>query len=169
MSGTVTVEASGTTTVTPTPTPNLYPTTTSPQPQGPTEGGGGSPAPAVSPTSSGGPLAGSRLFGLSGRTGASVKGLLQVPAGAAGASAEIDLLAPRALVANGTRAGALVLVGRTRRADLHAGRIAFAVRLDAKARRALRVHHRLALVVRVSLRAGVGASLQLSRAVLLRG
>ena len=179
MSGTITVEGAGTTPApgTTATNPSPYPTgtTTSPSP-GPAGGGGGSTAPAASSTPSGGPLAGARLLGVTSRAG-TVKGTLEVPAGGAGASAQIELLAPRASLAAGTKRRALVVVARVGRSNLQAGRRRFSVRLGSKGLRALRAHHRLAVVLRVALRApasaaaGVAppATLRLERSLLLRG
>jgi plastocyanin len=172
MSGTITVEAPGTT---PAPNPSPYPTGTTPsQPQGPAGGGGGSTAPAASSTPSSGPLAGARLLGVSS-SGGKVKGTLEVPAGGAGANAQIEVLASRASLAARAKRPSLSVVARVRRSNLHAGRQSFSVRLYAKALHALHVHHRLAVVLRVALRAPASAagatqgSLKLSRSLVLRG
>jgi plastocyanin len=171
MTGTITVQANGTTTVTSTNTnPTPTGTTSSPQPQGTTGGGGGPAAPAGSSTPS---LAGSRLLGVSATSAGTVTTTLRLPASGAGASVEVDVLTARASLAAGT-AGArrgLALVAQLRRTNLHAGRLALVVRLNAKARRALHRHHRLVLVVHVLLKAPASAAhpTLLSRSVVAHG
>jgi plastocyanin len=147
MSGTVTVSASGTTTVSTTPPPTT-PTSTTPAP------GGEPPAAPV--------LA--RAFVRPSQHGTAVKGALEVSAAAAGGRLEVDLLAPRASLARARRL-ATVRVGRLVRASVPQGQLAFAVKLDARARRALRHRHRLALTVKVLLSPPHGAPFLASRHV----
>jgi plastocyanin len=146
MSGTVTVSSNGTTTVSTTPPPTT-PTSTTPAP-------GGEPPAA--------PLA--RVVVRPSQHGTAVRGALELAAAAAGARLEVDLIAPRASLARAGRRPA-VRVGRLVRASVPAGQLPFAVKLDARARRALRHRHRLALTVKVLLTPPHGAPFLASRHV----
>jgi hypothetical protein len=95
-----------------------------------------------------------------------VRGSLQVPAANAGGRLEVDLLAKRAALGTGS-GSSRVRVGRLVRTSLRAGRLSFAVALDAKARRALTRRRRLALVVKVTLAPAQGAAAVTSRSVVL--
>jgi hypothetical protein len=97
----------------------------------------------------------------SSQQGTLVKGSLNVPAAAAGAHLEIDLLA---------RAGARranLLMGRVARAAVGAGAVSFTVKLNARGRSTLRRHRRLALTVKVTLKPTHGALVTMTRAVML--
>jgi hypothetical protein len=61
-----------------------------------------------------------------------------------------------------------VRVGRVVRASLQAGPATFAVALDASARHALRAHGHLLLNVRIVLAAAHGASITITRIVVVR-
>lgn len=100
--------------------------------------------------------------------GQSVHGSLEVSQAAAGGRFEVQLLATRASLASGGRSPS-VQVGRTVHAPLRAGAATFTVGLDARARRALQVHGRLALSVRIVLSAAHGAPLAITRSVVVRG
>jgi len=161
----IVVQASGTTGTSTTGT-----TTT-----GSTAGGSGSSTPTNGPaatsTPSGSLLAGSESQALKlGATqhGGSVHGSLDVSQAGAGGRLEVQLLSSRASLAGAGRA-AHVRVGRLVEAPLYAGITKFTVPLDAAARRALRAHGRLALSVEIVLAAPHGASLTLTRSVVLRG
>jgi plastocyanin len=164
MSGTVTVDSDGTTTTTMTmPTNTVSTSQTTP---------GATPTSTGAPTSTGGapltaasPLAGSASTAVEvARTqrGPSVHGSLAVSAAGAGGRLSVELLARRASLASAPG----VQVGRTLR-SVSAGRVRFAVALDARARRALKRAHRLALSVRITLTPLHGAPLTLTRAVVL--
>ena len=145
MTGTVTVAANGTTTTTTTPTTTTPTTTTT--------------APAE--TSTGSPLLGSPTLHSTQR-GGSVKGSLNISKEGAGDRLEIDVLAKSASLAKHT---ARVRVGRFVRGSAPAGRVSFVVKLNAKARRALKRRHRLALVVKIVLTPSYGEPLTVTRSV----
>jgi plastocyanin len=150
MTGTITVSASGTTTVTTTPTttPTTTTTTTTPQP-------------------SGSPLVGGPSL-RSTQRGGSVRGSLEISQAGDGDRLEIDVLVKRASLATAKHA-AQVRVGRFARGSVSAGRLPFVVKLDSKARRAVKRHHRLALVVKIVLAPFYGESTTVTRSVLERG
>jgi plastocyanin len=162
MTGRVTVGTVGTT---PTPTTPSA-TTGTPPPTPPATPAG--PASQPAGAAPGQPL----LVGLSlaswGPAGARfVRGSLSVAAGAVGGRLQVELLAARAALA---RAGgrAPVRVGMLVRGQLPSGRVAFRVALAARALRALRLHRRLPLTVRLSLTPVQGAGVVFSRKLLLR-
>jgi plastocyanin len=103
----------------------------------------------------------------SSQQGTTVKGSLDVSAAGAGGRLEVDLLAKEASIAKAKPS--LVLVGRLVRSVVAAGRASFAVKLDAKARAALRRHHRLALSVRVTLAPTRGQPVTVAHSVVLNG
>ena len=149
MTGRVTVTAAATTG---TPAPAPIPTQTASAPSPPTGGEAGGSA-------GGGPPATALRLAPASR-GRGVSGSLSVSSAAAGARLEVDLLA---------RAGSrLVRIGRLVRTHVHAGRLSFAVVLDAHAARSLAVRRRLAVTVVVLVRPPQGAVLRLSRRLLLR-
>ena len=135
-------------------------TGTAPSPGEPQTGSSGPDHPLTAP-------AGLRLT--APRHGASVRGSLRVPAGAAGGRLEVDLLAtPRSLsVAHGASV-ASVRVGRLLRAHVPAGSISFTVLASARARAALHAHGSLTLTLRVTLTPPAGAASSLSRRLTLR-
>jgi plastocyanin len=160
MTGTITVNAGGTTT-----------TTTTTQ----TSTGGGSttttqatspePAPQVALVS---PLAGAaRALKLApSQRGRAVRGSVNVSQAGAGGRLEVDLVAKAASLAGAPRA-IQVAVGRLVRSSLVPGTVSFKVALNARARRALRVHRRLALTVRILLAAPHATAVRISRTVVL--
>ena len=103
----------------------------------------------------------------SAQHGTSVKGSIYVLAGGAGAHVEVDVFAKGALLAKAK--GASALVGRFVRGPLPPGRLSFTVKLDAKARSALKRHHSLALSVRITVTpTGGRAASVVTRSVVLR-
>jgi plastocyanin len=163
MRGTITVNANGTTTGT---TPG--------GPAGTTTTGTATAPGAQEPGSSGGPsgspLAGSassaiRLARL--QRGGAVRGAIAVSEAGSGGRLQVDLLARRASLAGAPHAP-LASAGRLVRSSLRAGVVSFKVPLNARATRALRAHHRLALSVRIVIRPLHGSPVTFTRAVLLR-
>jgi plastocyanin len=156
MSGTITVNPTGTTTTT---TPAG--TTTGTPPPGTT-----STPPGASEAS---PSAG-RAVGVvslsATQRGRTVRGSVEVPAADAGGRLEVDLVAKRASLAKS--GGASIRVGRLQRSSLRVGRLVFSVSLDARARSALRRHHHLPLIVKIAVTPVTGAPSLVSRSVVLR-
>jgi plastocyanin len=117
-------------------------------------------------------LSGSPLIGgpslRSSQHGSTVRGSLEISQSGAAGRLEVDLLAKNASLA---RAGHSkpVRVGRLVRASVSAGRVSFSVKLDARARRALMRHHRLALTVKITLTPLQGEPVTVTRSVVLRG
>ncbi len=144
-------------------------------PSTPTTGEGGSkggstpgtttsgPAPAgESPTGS--PLSGAPRISSSQR-GSTVKGSLEVSKAGAGDRLEVDLLATTVSL---RKAGhATQMVGRFVNASVGAGQQSFSAKLDAKARKALKRHGRLALKVRITLTSAGGEATSATRSVTL--
>jgi plastocyanin len=155
MQGTITVNPNGTTTTTTT-------TTTTPT----------STTPTTTPSAPGEPSSGAPLArGLSLRSsqrGGSVKGTLDIAKAQAGGRLEIDVLTKSASLASVGHA-ARVRVGRLVRGSLSPGRLSFAVKLNARARSALRRHRRLALTVKITLTPLAGTPTRMTRGVVLRG
>jgi plastocyanin len=153
MTGTITVNANGTTTTTTTTTPptttTTTPTTTTPPPK--------PESPLVGPVSKALTLAKSQR-------GSSVKGSIDLSKAAAGDRLEIDLLAQSASLAKAKHSAA-VRVGRIVRGSLFAGKLSFSVKLNAKARRAIKRHHRLALTIKIVLTPAGGEALTITRSV----
>jgi hypothetical protein len=96
--------------------------------------------------------------------GSSVKGLIDLSKAAAGGRLEVDLLAQSASLAK-AKHSTRVRVGRLVRSSLSAGKLSFSVKLNAKARRALRRHHKLALTVEIVLTPAGGKALTITRSV----
>jgi plastocyanin len=163
MTGTITVTPNGTTTGTTPGGPAGTTTTGTATPPGAQEAGGsGGP--------SGSPLAGSassaiRLARL--QRGGAVRGAIAVSEAGSGGRLEVDLLAKRASLAGAPHAP-LASAGRLVRSSLPAGVVSFKVPLNARATRALRAHHRLALSVRIVIRPLHGSPVTVTRPVLLR-
>lgn len=146
MTGTITVNANGTTTTTTTtPTTTTTTTTTTPEPTG------------------GSPLLGSPSLRTSQRGGV-VKGSLVVSKAGAGDRLEIDAFASSASLAK-AKHSTRVRVGRFVRGSVSAGRVSFVVVLNARARNALKRHHRLALTVTITLTPFYGEPTTLARSV----
>jgi plastocyanin len=134
MRGTITVNPNGTTTTTTT-TPTTTTTTTTPT------------TPAE--PSTGSPLAGKPSLRSSQR-GGTVKGSLDISKAGAGDRLEIDVFAQSASLAK-AKHSTRVRVGRLVRSSVSQGKLSFAVKLNAKARSALKRHRRLALTVKIVL------------------
>jgi plastocyanin len=152
MHGTITVNSNGTTTTTTTTgtTPSTTPTT--------------APPPLLES-----PLAGSASQAVrvaKSQRGGSVKGAINLSKAAAGGRLEIDLFAQSASLAKAKHRVA-VRVGRLVRGSLTAGRLSFAVRLDARARAAVRRHRRLTLTVKVILTPVSGKEVTVTRTVIV--
>jgi plastocyanin len=103
----------------------------------------------------------------SAQRGATVHGVVQIPAADAGARLEVELLAPRASLAKVRRSSGS-RVGRLVRSATPSGRVSFAVALNAVAKRALHHHHKLALTARIVLTPAHGAAVTIIRSILLR-
>lgn len=151
MTGTVTVAANGSTTV----TTGITPTTTSP---GATPPSGEAPA--------GSPFAGAPSL-RSIQHGASVHGSVAISPVGVGDRLEVDLLASNAVLAK-TMRSKRVIVGRFAHGSVKAGAQSFSVKLDARARRALNRHRRLALTVKIALIPFYGETTTITRSVIER-
>jgi plastocyanin len=161
MKGTITVNATGTTTSTgPTGTTG----TTNTQPTSSTTN------PSPSNLQSGSPLAGSASSAIklrSSQHGRTVRGSVDVSQAGVGGRLEVDLLAKSASLAR-TGHGTQVRVGTLVRSGLKAGKLAFSVPVNSRARRALRRHGRLPLTAKVLVSAPTGVTLSIARSVLIR-
>jgi hypothetical protein len=100
--------------------------------------------------------------------GSSVHGSVAVSQAGSGGRLEVQLLAARASLASAGHPSR-VQVGRVVRAALHAGTSGFSVRIDAKARHALRARGHLALRVKIVLTPAHGSPVTVTRSVTLRG
>ncbi|HWX95524.1 MAG TPA: plastocyanin/azurin family copper-binding protein [Solirubrobacteraceae bacterium] len=164
MAGTVTVSSSGETTTTTTTMPSgtTTTTTTATQPGGTTSSPPAAGIPAATPPQAG--LA--TVISLAGRQrGKAVRGSVEVATADAGGRLEVDLLASRAALASAGAASARV--GRLVHSSLHAGKLSFSVPLNAKGRRALARHRRLALTVKILLAPAQGPPSSASRRIVL--
>jgi plastocyanin len=131
-----------------------------------------SPPPTTTTTATPPPSAESLLAGpvsqalklAKSQRGGSVRGSIDLSLTGAGGRLEIDLFAKRAALA-GAKRPARARVGRLVRGPLSAARLSFSVKLDARARRALRRHRRLALTVKVTLTPVHGEPFTVTRAV----
>jgi len=150
MTGSIAVNANGTTTTTTT-----TPTTTTTTPTTPVEPPSGSPL-----------VGGPSLH--SSQRGGSVKGSLNISKAGAGDRLEIDVFAKSASLAKAKRSTP-VRIGRFVRSSVVAGKVSFVVKLNAKARRALKRHHRLALTVKITLTPFYGEPLTVTRTVVEHG
>ncbi|HEY4996566.1 MAG TPA: plastocyanin/azurin family copper-binding protein [Solirubrobacteraceae bacterium] len=123
----------------------------------PSEAGG-----AVPPPPPGGALlsgAAAKALRFTAARGATIRGSVGLSAAAAGGRLAVEVL---------LRRGAhLVRVGQLIRSGLHAGILTFTLRLDADAARSLHSHHRLALTLRLALRPPRGATLRITRSLVL--
>jgi plastocyanin len=156
MSGTVTVSAGGTTTTSTTTTPTgtgTTPTTTVPT------------TPVETPATP--KLRVSALAG--GHSGGAVHGSLAISQAGAGDRLEVDLLATRASLGQAGHGTRKVRVGRFVQASVAAGTAPFRVRLNTLARRALKQHKRLKLVVRFTLTPLYGVASSVTRTVVEHG
>jgi plastocyanin len=152
MTGTITVSPNGTVTTTTTSTEPTIPITV---PTTPTE------PPASSPLAFPPSLRASQR-------GLAVKGSLDVSHAGAGDRLEVDIFASAASLAK-TGHAPRARVGHLVRASVPAGRLSFAVKLNARARLALKRHHRLALTVKITLTPPHGRPLTVSRSVVEHG
>jgi hypothetical protein len=84
----------------------------------------------------------------------------------AGGRLEVDVFAKGAQVARAKASS--VLVGRFVRSSMPPGRVSFAVKLNAKARSALRRHRSLSLSVKITLTPKGGRTASVTRGVRLR-
>jgi plastocyanin len=161
----------------PAPSAETPPSSSSPPSGGSSGTAQGTPLGAFAPTlpaagalPGGSPFAGGphalRLAAL--QRGASVRGSIGISAAGAGGALEVAVFAPGASLA-GAHRPAGVRVGRLRRASVHAGAVSFAVALSARARAALRRHHRLGLTVQIVLTPLAGAPARVTRSMVLRG
>jgi plastocyanin len=150
MTGTITVLPSGTTT-TSTTTPTTTSTATTPT------------TPVETPVES--PLVGSPSLRSSQR-GGTVKGSLDIAKAGVGDRLEIDLFAKRASLAKAHQTR--IRVGRLVRDSVSAGRVSFAVKLDAQARKTLARRRQLALSVTITLSPAYGEPLTVTRTVIER-
>lgn len=149
MTGTVTVSTSGTTTTGMATTP----TSTTPITSGPTAPVSGSPlieAPSLR----------------SAQHGGSVRGSLAISQAGVGDRLEVDLLAKSGPLGK-TGHQKRIRVARFVRSAVSAGNVSFLVKLDAAARRALARHHKLVLVVRITLTPLYGSPSILTRTVVV--
>ncbi len=148
-------------------TPYITPTTTSPQPYGGVTSTTTTPGSMETPPPSGGgsPLA--TLALAKAQHGDAVHGAVQIPAADGGARLEVELLAQGASLAKVKRAGSS-RAGRLVRSSVPAGTVSFTVSLDAQAKSALRHRHKLALTVKIVLTPKHGASMTLTRSVVVR-
>ena len=96
--------------------------------------------------------------------GTSVKGSVAISKAGAGDRLEIDLLAQSTSLAK-AKHHAAVRIGRLVRSSLSAGKLTFSVKLSAKARRALKRHHRLALTVEIVLTPASGEAMTITRSI----
>jgi hypothetical protein len=141
--------------------------TTTPTGEGGSKGGSTPGTPTSSPTPAGESPTGSPLTGVpaihASQRGTTVKGSLQVSKAGVGDRLEVDVIATTASLA---KAGhATQVVGRFVSASVSAGQQAFSVKLDAKARKALKRHHRLALKVKITLTPVYGEAMTVTRSV----
>jgi hypothetical protein len=129
---------------------------------GSTPGGTSSgPTPAgESPTGS--PLSGTPTIHSSQR-GSTVNGSLQIAKAGVGDRLEVDLLATTASLAKASQT--TQVVGRFESASVSAGQHSFSVKLNAKARKALKRHHRLVLKVKITLTPVHGEVTSITRSV----
>jgi plastocyanin len=122
----------------------------------------GSASASESPT--GAPLSSAPRISSSQR-GSTVRGSLEISNAAAGDRLEVDLIATTASLAKARHA--TQVVGRFVSASVGAGQRSFSVTLNTKARRALRLHHRLALKVSITLATVNGVATSFTRSVTL--
>jgi plastocyanin len=99
--------------------------------------------------------------------GGALHGSANIPSADRGARLEVDLLATTASLAR--KHAKRVRIGRFVRDSVAAGKVSFSVSLNAQAKRALRRHHRLPLIVEVILAPPHGAPVTTTRSVVLHG
>jgi plastocyanin len=158
--GTPTSTITTSTTTAPTQTSTTSSGPGSPPPSG--ESGGGS-APAASP------LLGEVSHAVIVRAathGAVVHTSLRLASAGAGVHVEIEVSAKSALL--GGSGSAAVQVGRLERSSLRVGFVSLSLQLNSRARRALRRHGHLKVLVRLQLRPAQGAVFSIVRSITLR-
>jgi hypothetical protein len=143
---------------------------TTPPPAGTTGEGGSTPGTTTSsPTPAGESPTGSPLSGApvihASQKGTTVKGSIQISKAGVGDRLEVDLLATTASLAKARHT--TQVVGRFVSASASAGQESFSIKLNAKARRALKRHHRLALKVKITLTPINGEATSMTRSVTL--
>jgi plastocyanin len=162
MSGTVVVGSPGTTPTTPTPTtptmPGGTPTTPPPTSTGETAPGG-----LASPLVGG---AAKAIKLARAQHGESVRGSIQLSPAGAGARLKVELLASGAALAQAGHS-AQARVGMLVRSSLKVGRTSFAAPMSGRGRAALHRRGRLALAVRITLTPVHGATVSVSRVVVM--
>ncbi|MDQ6811626.1 MAG: plastocyanin/azurin family copper-binding protein [Actinomycetota bacterium] len=169
MTSTITVNTGGTTTTTTTTTGTTTTGTTTTAMTAAGTNTAGTNTTTTTPAPSGeesllvGP-ASQALKLLSSQHGGSVRATLDISRAAAGGRLEVELFAKSASLAT-ARHGVRVRVGRLVRSSVSAGRVSLSVRLDPKARRAIKRRGRLAVTVKIVLRPVRGASLTVIRSV----
>jgi plastocyanin len=104
-------------------------------------------------------LAGSQHGGI-------LHGSADIPPADGGSRLEVDLLATTASLAS-KHTPKQVRIGRFVRASVSAGKVSFSVSLDAQAKRALRHHHHLPVVVEITVTPPHGAPFTTTRSVIL--
>jgi plastocyanin len=103
------------------------------------------------------------------RRGSSVRVSLNVAPSGAGGRLEIDLIAKTASLAKARHEKPIsTVVGRLVRRSVSAGKVSFSIALNAKAKRALRRHHKLALTAKITLTPLTGAADVLTRLIAVR-
>jgi hypothetical protein len=133
------------------------------------------PVATIPPMAPSEPLAGPPLVGgpalRSIQHGAFVRGSVEVAQSGAGGELAVDLLAKNAALAKagGSGGSRRVRVGTLVRHSISTGKLSFTVALNARAKTALRRHHRLALTVQIVLTPVSGAMASVTRSVVLRG
>ena len=121
--------------------------------------------------SGGSPLAGSASAALklaSAQRGSAIHGTLAIAPAGAGARLEVDLLSASAALARSRGHARQVRIGRLVRASLVPGTVSFSVPLTAQAKRALGRHHRLPVIVQITVTPANGKAVTLTRGVVLR-
>jgi hypothetical protein len=96
-----------------------------------------------------------------------VGGSVEVSQSGAGGRLEVDLIANSASLAKVRHKKPPAVVGRLVRTSLSAGKVSFSVSLNAKAKSALRRHHKLALSVQIVLTPLHGAAVTITRSIVL--
>jgi hypothetical protein len=152
----IVVEGAATGTTPPTPTTTTPTTTPTSAPTTPSEPGHSSPL-------EGGPKA-LKLAG--SQHGSTVRGQVKVSQAGSGGRLEVGLFAAGASLAKAGHSGQ-VRVGRLVRSSLTAGSVSFSVPLSAKGKAALRHHRRLALTVKITLTPAHGATVTVTRGVVV--
>jgi plastocyanin len=156
MTGRVVVSADGTTTTTTPTTPTTGTTTTT-----------GTVPKVQEEAPAGPPLTGAPALRSVGH-GTSITGSLQISPAGVGDRLEVDLVADAAVLAK-SRHGKRVTVGRYVHNSVKAGRQSFTVKLNAKARAALKRRHRLVLTVKLVLTPGYGEPTTRTRSLVVHG